>query len=78
MIPQELIDYTISAYTAAKVEPVIVGARGGTDGAELSYAGLPTPNIFTGMYNFHSVYEFITLETMAKAAYVVVNLSKAD
>lgn len=50
--------------------------RGGTDGARLSFMGLPTPNIFTGGSNFHSRYEWITLEDMKKASEVVINLMK--
>ncbi len=50
--------------------------RGGTDGAKLSFMGLPTPNIFTGGSNFHSRTEWIALEDMQKAAEVIVNLAK--
>jgi tripeptide aminopeptidase len=50
--------------------------RGGTDGARLSYMGLPTPNLFTGGANFHSRQEWITLEDMLKASEVIVNLMK--
>jgi tripeptide aminopeptidase len=54
--------------------PVRASIRGGTDGARLSYMGLPTPNLFTGGYNFHSRYEWIALEDMEKAAEVIVRL----
>jgi tripeptide aminopeptidase len=53
-----------------RVEPV----RGGTDGARLSYMGLPTPNLFTGGANFHGPYEFIPLESMEKAVEVIKNV----
>lgn len=48
--------------------------RGGTDGARLSYEGLPCPNLFTGGYNFHGRYEYIPLEDMQKALDVALNL----
>jgi peptidase T len=53
------------------IEPVIKPVRGGTDGARLSYMGLPCPNIFTGGHNFHSRHEFICLESMESAVQVV-------
>jgi len=53
-----------------KIEPV----RGGTDGARLSYMGLPCPNIFTGGHNFHSRYEFVSLESMEKAVAVIIRI----
>ncbi|UTV29111.1 peptidase T [Photobacterium atrarenae] len=58
------------------VQPVIKPIRGGTDGARLSYMGLPCPNIFTGGYNFHGIHEFITLEGMEKAVKVIVKLAE--
>jgi tripeptide aminopeptidase len=56
--------------------PVRTSIRGGTDGARLSFMGLPTPNLFTGGSNFHSRFEWITLEDMEKAAEVLVRLMK--
>jgi tripeptide aminopeptidase len=53
------------------IEPNISPVRGGTDGARLSYMGLPTPNIFTGGHNFHGKYEYIPLESMEKAVLVI-------
>ncbi|MDR2600150.1 MAG: peptidase T [Oscillospiraceae bacterium] len=73
-----LIEYAKAAFIAAGVEPVTAQTRGGTDGARLSFMGLPTPNIFTGMHNYHGLYEFITLETMVKAVEVVVELARAS
>ncbi|NLF44650.1 MAG: peptidase T, partial [Syntrophomonadaceae bacterium] len=55
-------------------EPVIRPVRGGTDGARLSFMGLPCPNIFSGGHNFHSRYEFISLESMEKASQVIVKI----
>lgn len=56
------------------IEPMIRPVRGGTDGARLSFMGLPCPNIFTGGHNFHSRYEFIPLESMEKAVQVIVRI----
>lgn len=58
------------------VEPVIQPIRGGTDGSQLSYMGLPTPNIFTGGENFHGKYEYISLESMEKAVEVIVETAR--
>ena len=49
------------------IEPKITPVRGGTDGAQLSYMGLPTPNIFAGGENMHGKYEYVSVETMEKA-----------
>ncbi len=56
------------------ITPIIKPIRGGTDGANLSYMGLPCPNIFTGGHNYHGKMEFIPLESMEKAAKVIVNI----
>ena len=56
------------------IEPVIRPVRGGTDGAHLSFMGLPCPNIFSGGHNFHSRYEFISLESMEKASQVIISI----
>ena len=53
-----------------KVQPI----RGGTDGANLSFKGLPCPNIFAGGHNFHGKYEYVPLESMVKATEVVVKI----
>jgi tripeptide aminopeptidase len=76
MIDPWIIDYAKTAFIAAGVEPYNVPTRGGTDGSILSYRGLPCPNIFTGMYNFHGHYEFVTLETMVKAVEAVIELCR--
>jgi tripeptide aminopeptidase len=60
----------------AGVTPVITAARGGTDGARLSYKGLPCPNVFTGGHNPHGKYEFLPVESMQKAAEVILQLVK--
>lgn len=69
-----LIDNACRAMEQAGVTPKICPIRGGTDGARLSYEGLPCPNLFTGGYNFHGRYEYIPLEDMAKALEVALNL----
>lgn len=69
-----LIDNACLAMKQAGVAPKICPIRGGTDGARLSYEGLPCPNLFTGGYNFHGRYEYIPLEDMAKALEVALNL----
>jgi len=56
------------------IEPKKNLIRGGTDGARLSYEGLPTPNIFTGGHNFHSQKEWISIQDMEKAVETIVNL----
>lgn len=56
------------------IEPLIKPIRGGTDGARLSFMGLPCPNIFSGGHNFHSRYEFISLESMEKASQVIIKI----
>ena len=56
------------------INPLIKPVRGGTDGARLSFMGLPCPNIFSGGHNFHSRYEFISLESMQAASQVIVKI----
>ncbi|SFK56354.1 peptidase T. Metallo peptidase. MEROPS family M20B [Halobacillus dabanensis] len=68
-----------TAYEAMEnkgVSPLVKPIRGGTDGSQLSYMGLPTPNIFTGGENFHGKYEYISLESMEKATQVIVEISR--
>lgn len=56
------------------IEPKVVPIRGGTDGARLSYMGLPCPNIFAGGHNFHGKYEYVPLESMEKAVLVILKI----
>ena len=58
------------------VVPQVMPIRGGTDGANLSFKGLPCPNIFAGGHNFHGKYEYVPLESMVKAVEVIINISK--
>jgi tripeptide aminopeptidase len=71
-----IVELAKEAMIEAEVEPKISPIRGGTDGARLSYMGLPCPNIFTGGHNFHGLYEFIPVESMEKAVEVIINISK--
>ena len=64
----------MKAMNKAGVTPKVQPIRGGTDGARLSYMGLPCPNIFTGGHNFHSRYEFIPIDSMKKAVEVIKNI----
>ena len=56
------------------ITPIVQPIRGGTDGSQLSYMGLPTPNIFTGGENFHGKYEYISVDNMVKATNVIVEI----
>jgi tripeptide aminopeptidase len=66
-----VIDYALRAMQEVGVTPKVKPIRGGTDGARLSFMGLPCPNIFTGGLNFHSRYEFIPVRSMEKATQVI-------
>ncbi len=70
----EVVDYALEAVKRSGIEPVKNLIRGGTDGARLSYMGLPTPNIFTGGHNFHSQKEWISVQDMEKAVETIINL----
>ena len=71
-----VIDKAVEAMRMADVEPVIKPIRGGTDGARLSFMGLPCPNIFAGGMNFHGKFEYCSLNTMQKATQVIINLAQ--
>ena len=72
----QVLEKAAKAVEMAGIKPRKNIIRGGTDGARLSYMGLPTPNVFTGGANFHSRQEWIALEDMQKASEVMVNLMK--
>lgn len=72
-----IVDLAAAAMKEAGIEPKIKAIRGGTDGAQLSYMGLPCPNIFAGGINFHGPYEYVALESMEKAMEVILNIAKA-
>ena len=69
-----IVELAKQAMLQAGVEPKIRAIRGGTDGARLSYDGLPCPNIFAGGHNFHGPFEFIPVRSMEKAVEVIVNI----
>ena len=69
-----IIDKAVKAMEMAGVKPKIQPIRGGTDGANLSFKGLPCPNIFAGGLNFHGKMEFVPLESMEKASEVILNI----
>lgn len=71
----EVIDKAMQAMQQAEVKPIVRPIRGGTDGARLSYMGLPCPNLFTGGMNFHGKYEYCSLTTMHKAMRTILNLA---
>ncbi|MBO5399784.1 MAG: peptidase T [Alistipes sp.] len=71
-----VIEKAMEAMRMADVEPKIKPIRGGTDGARLSFMGLPCPNIFAGGMNFHGKFEYCSLNTMQKATQVIVNLAE--
>lgn len=66
-----VLELAKAAYQDNQIEPDIQPFRGGTDGCIISFKGIPTPNLFTGAENLHGCYEFVTLESMEKAADVV-------
>jgi len=72
-----LIDNAKAAFRACGIEPIIIPIRGGTDGARLTYEGLPCPNLSTGGMNFHSNTEYIPVQSLEKMAEVLVELAKA-
>ncbi len=70
-----IIDLAKMAMVQAGVKPVVKPIRGGTDGAQLSFMGLPCPNLFAGGINFHSRYEFVSVQVMEKAVMTIVNIA---
>lgn len=72
----EIVDIMADAYRNLEIEPKIEPIRGGTDGSQLSYMGMPTPNVFTGGENYHGKYEFISADTMVKATQVIIEALK--
>lgn len=71
-----VIDIAFEAMKAAGVEPHVKAIRGGTDGAQLSFKGLPCPNIFAGGLNFHGRFEFVPIQSMEKAMNVIVKIAE--
>ncbi len=71
---KEIVDIAYKAMENLNIDPIIEPIRGGTDGSQLSYMGLPTPNIFAGGENMHGKFEFISGETMEKATQVILEI----
>ena len=73
---KHIVDIAIEAMKNVDVVPKVVPIRGGTDGAQLSFMGLPCPNIFAGGLNFHGRYEFVPIPSMEKATEVIVEIAR--
>jgi len=72
----QVIEKALEAMKQAGVKPLVRPIRGGTDGARLSFMGLPCPNLFTGGMNFHGKFEYCSLDTLRKARQVILNLAQ--
>ena len=72
-----VVELAEEAIREAGITPKVVPIRGGTDGARLSFMGLPCPNLFAGGHNFHGRYEYVILESMEKAVQVILNIIQA-
>jgi tripeptide aminopeptidase len=73
---KDVVDIAYKAIQECGIKPKVAPIRGGTDGARLSYMGLPTPNLFTGGHNFHGRYEYIPVPSMIKAVEVIIKISE--
>ncbi|KAI7266585.1 hypothetical protein KC345_g8154 [Hortaea werneckii] len=73
---RQIVDIAQEAMEGLGITPVIRPIRGGTDGSQLSYMGLPTPNIFTGGENFHGKFEYASVEVMLQAVQVIVEIAR--
>ena len=71
-----IVDIAEEAMKQLDIKPLIKAIRGGTDGSQLSYKGLPCPNIFAGGHNFHGRYEFVAIESMEKARDVIIKIAE--
>lgn len=73
---RHIVDIAQEAMESLNITPIIRPIRGGTDGSQLSYMGLPTPNIFTGGENFHGKFEYASADNMVKAVNVIIEIAK--
>ncbi|MBF8981928.1 peptidase T [Lutibacter sp. B2] len=73
-----IVDSVVKAMENVGIKPIVKAIRGGTDGARLSFMGLPTPNIFTGGFNFHGKFETVSVEAMDKAVETVIEVIKLN
>lgn len=71
-----LVDYAKEAMEELGVTPIVEPARGGTDGADLSFMGIPCPNLGTGGHNFHSIFEYVSVEDMEKTCDILMGIVK--
>ncbi|MDF2678450.1 MAG: peptidase, partial [Bacillota bacterium] len=71
-----IIESAKKAMENLEVTPILVPIRGGTDGARLSYMGLPCPNLCTGGHNFHGKYEYISIQSMEKVVQILLEIIK--
>jgi tripeptide aminopeptidase len=71
-----VVEIAKEAMKKAGIQPKVQAIRGGTDGARLSYEGLPCPNIFAGGHNFHGPFEFVPIPSMMKAVEVILNIAE--
>ena len=71
-----IVDLASQAMKEVGIVPIVKPVRGGTDGAQLSFMGLPCPNIFAGGHNFHGRYEFVPIQSMEKARDVVIQIAR--
>ncbi len=73
---KHIVDMAFEAMETVGITPIVKPIRGGTDGAQLSFKGLPCPNIFAGGHNFHGRYEFVPVQSMEKAVEVIVKIAE--
>jgi tripeptide aminopeptidase len=73
---KHIVDLAFRAMEALDIKPIVKPIRGGTDGARLSYMGLPCPNVFAGGVNFHGRFEFLPIKSLKKASEVVVKIAQ--
>jgi tripeptide aminopeptidase len=72
----EIVHIAYKAMENLGIKPIVKPIRGGTDGSQLSYMGLPTPNIFAGGENFHGKFEYVSVDNMIKATNVIIEIVK--
>ncbi|MDB4866456.1 MAG: peptidase, partial [Cohnella sp.] len=73
---KEVVDIAHQAMENLGIKPIVKSIRGGTDGSQLSYMGLLTPNIFAGGENWHGRFEYVSVDTMIRAVHVIVEILK--
>jgi peptidase T len=73
---KHIVDIAYDAMKSLDIEPVVIPIRGGTDGSQLSYMGLPTPNIFTGGENYHGKFEYVSVDNMVLATKTIIEIIK--